>query len=113
MPKPVDKAPTSDRAGSTPKPFRRRGGVCRPIIQRIDAPSPDEVRAARKAAGLTQADAALLVTDATYRSWQNYETRPGSSNANRIPLAVWELFLLMTDQHPGLTLHRRKKKRPK
>lgn len=79
-----------------------------PISQRIDPPAPAEVRAARLAAGLTQAAAALLVADVAVeraeRTWQNYEAEPGKSHHRTIPLATWELFLILTGQHPVLSL---------
>lgn len=51
--------------------------------------SPHEIRAARQAAGLTQAEAAALVHAASYRTWQDWETgrRP-------MPLMAWELFCI-------------------
>jgi len=78
-----------------------------PITERIRQPSPDEVRAARDRAGLTQAQAAQLISPAQikpYRSWQCYEVPEGQKGGRAIPLAVWELFLLLTEQHPSLTL---------
>ena len=57
----------------------------------LKTPKPEEIRAARAAAGLKQAEAAELVHAGSYRSWQNWEL--GSSE---IPLAEWELFLLKT-----------------
>jgi hypothetical protein len=73
------------------------------LLERIAQPMPEEVRAARKKAGLTQAEAAQLVSPAQgtpYRSWQSYEVATGKPGARVIPLAAWELFLLLTDQHP-------------
>lgn len=54
-------------------------------------PSPDEVRAAREAAGLTQAQAAALV-HATLRNWQQWEDATGGANARRMHPGLWELF---------------------
>jgi hypothetical protein len=74
------------------------------ILERIAQPTPEEVRAARKKAGLTQAEAAQLVSPAQgtpYRSWQSYEVATGKPGARVIPLAAWELFLLLTNQHPS------------
>lgn len=74
-----------------------------PILERIGQPTPEEVRTARTAAGLTQAEAARLVSPAQtmpYRSWQCYEVLAGKPSSRTIPLATWELFLLLTDQHP-------------
>lgn len=78
----------------------------KPIIERIGQPTPEEVRQAREKAGLTQTQAAELVSaamTAPYKTWAGYETPAGESrkksNHRAIPLVVWELFLLMTDQH--------------
>lgn len=71
--------------------------------QRIKPPSPDEVRAARKCARLSQTAASQLVSDAgakAYRTWQRYESPVGSTDYRAIPIGLWELFLLLTDQHP-------------
>jgi hypothetical protein len=81
-----------------------------PITHRVTAPTPDQVRAARKPLGLSQSDAARLVSPAQkspYRSWQSYEVATGSPGSRAIPLATWELFLLLTDQHPSLRLAKR------
>lgn len=79
-----------------------------PIVQRVTQPSPEEIRFARKSAGLTQTQATALVSPAqskaSYRTWQCYEVEPGLPGHRAIPLAVWELFLLLTGQHPRLTL---------
>jgi len=50
-------------------------------------PSPDEIRTARDAAGLTQTDAAELVYR-TKRNWQQWE-----GNERAMDVALWELFL--------------------
>ena len=76
----------------------------------LPLPTADEVRAARKRAGLTQEQAALLVTRTTpnaYRMWQGYEVVAGPGK-REMPAAAWELFLLLTDQHPGWRLTERK-----
>ena len=54
-------------------------------------PSHAEVRAAREAAGLTQAQAAALVY-ASLRNWQQWEQAEGASSARRMHPAIWELF---------------------
>lgn len=56
--------------------------------------SPEEVRAAREAAELTQAQAAALV-HASVRNWQQWEQAEGS-NARRMHPGLWELFRLKT-----------------
>lgn len=86
-----------------------------PIAARIAQPTPEEVRAARIRADLTQAEAAQLVSPAEktpYRSWQNYEVPVGQTGYRAIPLASWELFLLLTDQHQGFRLVRKKGQAP-
>lgn len=73
------------------------------IASRIAQPAPEEVRHARQQAGLTQAEAAQLVSTAQnqpYRTWQGYEVEAGKPGHRAIPLAAWELFLLVTEQHP-------------
>lgn len=51
-------------------------------------PTPDAIRAARVAAGLTQAKAANLVY-AGLRTWNRWE-----SGQQDMPLAEWDLFQL-------------------
>ena len=78
-----------------------------PITERISQPTPEQVRTARDRARLTQAQAAQLISPAQikpYRSWQCYEVSEGQKGGRAIPLAVWELFLLLTEQHPSLKL---------
>ena len=79
----------------------------RPITERIDQPAPDQVREARERVGLTQTQAAWLVSPASaagYKTWSSYEQPVGSRNHRSIPLAVWELFLLLTNQHSSMHL---------
>lgn len=81
-----------------------------PIAHRVKAPSPESIKAAREAAGLNQAEAAILVGSATKRperTWQGYEAPISSKGHRNIPLASWELFLLLTDQHPKLKLQKK------
>jgi len=54
-------------------------------------PSPEQVRGAREAAGLTQAAAAAVVHTST-RSWQQWESPVGDRNHRRMHPAFWELF---------------------
>lgn len=73
------------------------------ISERLHQPTSAEVRQARERAKLTQTDAAKLVSPSKtkpYRTWQNYEIEAGQKGHRAIPLATWELFLLLTDQHP-------------
>jgi putative transcriptional regulator len=51
-------------------------------------PSPDEIRAAREAAGLSRPDAARLI-HATGRTWEKWEL-----GAQRMHPGLWALFQL-------------------
>ncbi len=86
----VDMIPTRRRASDLPRP------------------TPDEVRRARLAAGLTQAQAAQVISPgvgpAGYRTWQRYEAPAGSAGHRDIPPSTWAMFLLETEQHPDLWL---------
>lgn len=52
----------------------------------IDSPSSEELRAARKAAGLTQTQAGALL-HTTCRTWQQWE-----AGDRKMHPAFWELF---------------------
>lgn len=65
----------------------------------MNPPSPSEVLAARKAAGLTQQAAAEAVGQASSSNWRAYE----SGRIGMHP-SSWELFLLKTHQHPQWAL---------
>ena len=84
----------------------------KPISERIAPPAPQDVRATRKAAGLTQAQAAALVSPAqgksAYRAWQVYEVEAGQPDHRAIPLPTWELFLMLTGQHPTMKLTKKR-----
>ena len=54
------------------------------------SPSPEEIRAARKTAGLTQTAAANLL-HTTCRVWQQWEAGDRAMHA-----AFWELFQIKT-----------------
>lgn len=58
---------------------------------------PDQVLSARLRAGLTQAQAAYLVHLSSAVRWSEYER-----GVRQIDPARWELFLLLTNQHPRL-----------
>lgn len=78
-----------------------------PIAQRVSPPTPAEVLAARTRAGLTQTQAAALISPAgtaAYKTWAGYETSLDNPNHRKIPLATWELFLLVTGQHEAFRL---------
>jgi DNA-binding transcriptional regulator YiaG len=57
-------------------------------------PSPEQIRAARSAAGLTQTAAAALVHSGL-RRWQDWE-----AGAARMHPGLWALFLLRTHVAP-------------
>lgn len=61
-------------------------------------PSPEQVRAAREAAGLTQTTAAELIFGAR-RTWADWE-----GGARKMPPAAWVMFLLRADLHPSAKL---------
>ena len=61
-------------------------------------PPSAEVRAAREAAGLTQAEAAALVHAST-RNWQQWEQAEGA-NVRRMHPGLWELFRIKTASCP-------------
>jgi DNA (cytosine-5)-methyltransferase 1 len=67
---------------------KRRG---RPITQ----PTPDQIKAAREAAGLTQTEAANLAW-VKLRTWQDWEYAK-----TPIPLGLWELFLIKIGRRRG------------
>jgi DNA-binding CsgD family transcriptional regulator len=64
-------------------------------------PTPQEIIAARTAAGQSTADAAAEVGLAV-RTWQNYE-----AGDRRMLRAVLDLYLLYTNQHPEKKLVKR------
>ena len=85
------------------------------ITDRVKQPTPEDVRELRKLMGLTQEQAALLVSPAKtkpYRTWQCYEAPVGTTGHRAIPLAAWELLLLLAGEHPYWTLAKRPKKSP-
>ena len=58
-------------------------------------PTPDEIKAARKAAGLTQTAAAAVV-HAKLRAWQQWEAQPSTASHRPMSAANWELFCIKT-----------------
>ncbi|MEI2416239.1 helix-turn-helix transcriptional regulator [Orrella sp. JC864] len=61
-------------------------------------PTPEQVRAARDAAGHTQTEAARTI-GLTLVAWQRYE-----AGERRMHPTYWDAYLLRTDQHPTLIL---------
>lgn len=58
----------------------------------MTGPTPDAIRAARKAAGLTQTQAAALIY-CTMRAWQDWEAGKRSMHP-----AMWELWQIKAAQ---------------
>jgi DNA-binding transcriptional regulator YiaG len=56
-------------------------------------PTPTEIKAARGACGLTQAEAADLL-GVSERTWQNWEAEQGTVNHRQMRPALFELFNL-------------------
>jgi len=54
-------------------------------------PKPAEIIEARKAAGLTQTEAANMV-HASLRNWQQWEAQEGTESHRRMHPGLWELF---------------------
>lgn len=61
-------------------------------------PTPEQVRAARLATGLSQGEAAAVVHRAERKRWNEWET-PGA-NHRPMQLDTWHLFLLRTGLIP-------------
>lgn len=61
----------------------------------ISNPTPQHIRAARIAAGLTQKEAANLVQH-SQRAWENWES--ASNSGRSMHPAIFELFLIKTHQ---------------
>ena len=60
----------------------------------LSAPTPEDITAARSAAGLSKTDAGALV-HTNYRAWQRWETGERAMHP-----AFFELFLIKTGQAP-------------
>ena len=71
------------------------------LLAGLPDPTPDALRAARSAAGHSQADAAKATGLAHSVRWSEYERGVGA-----IDPARWALYLLATGQHPGARLAR-------
>lgn len=66
----------------------------------LPSPTPEAVRQVRERAGHTQAQAAALVHLSSNVRWAEAERLGGPGLRD---LAKWELYLLLTGQHPTLT----------
>jgi DNA-binding transcriptional regulator YiaG len=58
--------------------------------------TPEMIRQARDTSGLTQPEAAELVKLSAFQRWSEHER-----GVTPIDPARWELFLLLTGQHPN------------
>ena len=65
------------------------------LTQSLQVPTGDQIRAARKAAGLSQGQLAAALGLPRYQTWQEYER-----GAYPIPVHLWALALLTLGQHP-------------
>lgn len=66
-------------------------------LSAVDKPTPEQIRAAREAAGLTQTAASTLV-HSTLRRWQEWE-----EGKHRMHPGLWELFQLKSATGPRET----------
>ncbi len=78
------------------------------VLNVSDIPTPRQVLAARQAAGHTQAQAAALVGLSGGIRWAEYERDQDTASSRRIDPTRWQLYLLMTDQHPEYRLAKRR-----
>ena len=81
------------------------------MLNYADQPTPEEVRAARESAGHTQVQAAAMVGLSGGIRWSEYERTSSGTSSRRIDPARWQLYLLLTDQHPDWRLARRRPSR--
>jgi DNA-binding transcriptional regulator YiaG len=56
-------------------------------------PTPQQIKAARRAAGLTQTQAGALI-GVSKRTWVAWECDKNKPSYRNMPYAKWELFLL-------------------
>lgn len=97
-------------AGIIPADDEHEDHATEPVVVELArrmAVTPDQIRAARKAAGLTQEQAGALVGAPSRRTWQNWET--GRRN---MPWAKLELFTLKT-KHMIESEERKRRSRPR
>lgn len=62
--------------------------------RRVSSPTPAEIREARRVAGLSQTDAAILIHLGSFSRWSEYER-----GLRAMDLAKFELFKIKTGQH--------------
>lgn len=70
----------------------------------LPVPEPQDIRAVREEAGLTQFAAAHIAGLAGWRQWSAWE-----SGERRPAAQAWELFLLRIGKHPTYLLVERKR----
>ena len=69
----------------------------------LPQPTPEEIKQARAAAGLTQVEAAAQAGVSGDRVWKMWEA------GDRVPTAqTWELWLLRVGLHPTMELRRKR-----
>lgn len=68
----------------------------------MNKPSPEQVKAAREAANLTQLQAARRFGYAALGSWQQKEQ--SGKNGRALSSGEYELLLLLADMHPDYKL---------
>ena len=66
-------------------------------------PTPAQIREARESSGLSQTAAAQLI-HSSRSSWAQWEAKEGGSTHRAMHPAMWELFLIKTNQHERLNL---------
>jgi hypothetical protein len=71
-------------------------------LVKIDIPTPDEIRVARVRSGLTPDQVGELLEDAP--DWRQFESEVGTKGHRTISAKLWAMFLLLTKQHPQLSL---------
>lgn len=69
------------------------------LLAALPAPTPDQLKALRKEADLTQRQAAELVGLGDHMRWSEFERGLTVISAER-----WALFLLAIDRHPRLRI---------
>ncbi len=75
-------------------------------MNQISTPTPDQVKVARIATGLTQRECAERF-GYSLTGWQKKEDAGTSGRA--LSVGEWELLLLLAGQHPTFTLQRNTK----
>lgn len=73
--------------------------MTRDLLSELPAPTPEQLKDLRKAADLTQRQAAELVGLGDHMRWSEFERGLTTISAER-----WALFLLAVDRHPRLRI---------